>query len=102
MNRFRNYLLTVALAGTMIGGGAVIGTAAAQAACTSVSVTNTYSGTGAHNGYKIVGRNYCATDVFRADIAWAADTSCETIVRNGSHTWYVGLQRGDVRGLVAC
>jgi hypothetical protein len=95
-------LTTLAVTGALVAGGAAVGTSVAQAACTSVSVTPTYSSSGGQSGYRIVGRNYCATDVFRADIALAADTSCATIVRNGSYTWYVGLTRGDVRGLVAC
>jgi hypothetical protein len=80
----------------------VIGMTAANAACTSFTKTATYSSAGQPSGYRIVGYNNCATGVFRADIAWAADTDCATIHQGGSHTWYVGLQRGDVRGIVGC
>jgi hypothetical protein len=103
MRRSAASLTTVALTGALIAGGAILTTSVAQAGCTSVRVTPTYSSSGSASGYRIQGYNQCSTaGVYRADIAWAADTSCASINPFSSYTWYVGLGRGDVRGLVAC
>jgi hypothetical protein len=58
MKRLQASLTTLAVTGALVAGGAAVGTSVAQAACTSVSVTPTYSSSGGQSGYRIVGRNY--------------------------------------------
>ncbi|MGY1745436.1 hypothetical protein [Blastococcus sp. SYSU D00695] len=102
MTRIKGAALSVALFLTSFLAVSAVGMSSANAACTSFSKTATYSSSGEHSGYRIRGYNNCATGSFRADIAWAPDTPCATIVRNGHHDWYVGKTRGDVRGIVSC